>query len=281
MQLMVFSKHLAGPPLDHVAERLRAMDIDAIDLTVRPGGHIAPERVEDDLPQAAEVFKGHGVRIGMLTTNITDADDPTAPKILRTAARLNIGFYKLGYYSYQGFGTLRKQRGEVAAKVKDLAALNQEVKIQGGFHNHSANIFGASLWDIEHVLQNVPHEAMGLYFDPAHATIEGGSQGWLQGMDLLQERIVMLAVKDYEWVEQGGYSGGRRFKVQWCPLEQGNVRWTQVLQHLRQTGYKGPVSLHSEYQGKSSFKDLSTDEVFEQTARDAVLFRKWIADSAA
>lgn len=284
MQLMVFSKHLAGPPLDEVARRLRAMQIDAIDLTVRPGGHVVPERVEEDLPRAQETLAAEGVRVGMITTAITDARDPLTPKVLRTAARLGVRYYKLGYFPYAGFGTLRRQRAEVAARMRDLAALNREMKIHGGFHNHSADSFGASLWDIHHVLEEVDPTEIGLYFDPAHATIEGGSAGWQMGMDLLSDRISLLAVKDFRWRDarrEGtrGYAGGRRHGVEWLPLEEGNTAWPEVLKHLRRIGFQGPVSLHSEYQGSHSFADLSVDDVFAQTARDLVLFRRWLSEA--
>src|SRR4051794_6015469 len=43
-ELMVFSKHLAGPPLEESARRLREFGVGAIDITVRPKGHIAPEK---------------------------------------------------------------------------------------------------------------------------------------------------------------------------------------------------------------------------------------------
>ena len=278
-QICVFSKHLAGPPLAETARRLRAMGIDAIDLTVRPGGHVAPQNVAEALPRAAEELAGEGVRIAMITTNITDAAEPDTEAILRTAAKLGIGYYKLGYYNYAGFGTLRKQRTEVAAKFRDLALRNQEIGIRGAYHNHSHNFFGAVVADIAWALEDVDPQWLGLYFDTAHATIEGGSSGWMMGLDLLKDRVFMLAVKDYFWSEERGYGGGRRHKAQWCPLEDGNVDWPRVLQYLKASNFAGPITLHSEYQGGSSFRDLTTDEVFEQTARDAPMFRQWLAEA--
>lgn len=280
-RLCVFSKHLAGPPLAETARRLRAMGIGAIDLTVRPGGHVEPGQVADALPRAAEELGRHGVRIAQLTTNILDAHAPDTRPILQTAAGLGIRFYKLGYWLYSEFGTLRKLRDEAHAQLRDLAALNLELGVQAGFHNHSANCLGASLWDIDHLLADLPPAAVGLYFDPAHATIEGGSDGWKMGLDLLQERVVMLAVKDYRWVENGGYAGARRFRVQWGPLEDGNVLWGETLRYLQRIDFDGPISLHSEYQGPHSWRDLTADEVFAQTARDADLFRGWLADPAS
>lgn len=281
LHLMVFSKHLAGPPLAEVGRRLRAMEIDAIDLTVRPGGHVAPERVEEDLPRARAALAEQGVRIGMITTAITDARDPLTIRVLQTAAELGIRHYKLGYFPYRGFGTLKRQRAEVAARLADLAALNRETKIHGGFHNHSDDFFGACLGDIHHVLEGTDARDLGFYFDPAHAVVEGGSQGWRMGMDLLADRITMLAVKDFRWRDdRKGYAGARRHSTEWLPLEQGNTPWPEVLEHLCDIGFSGPVSLHSEYQGPHSFADLSTEEVFAQTARDAALVRRWAREIA-
>lgn len=278
---MVFSKSLKDASLSEIAVRLREMGIEALDLTVRSGGHIEPQRVAEELPRAAQVLAQHGVQIGMITTNITDARHPETASVLRAARDVGVGFYKLGYYLYGGFGTLRRDREEVAAKVRELAQLNREIGIVGGYHNHSDNFLGASLWDIDFVLRDIAPDAIGLYFDPAHASIEGGAGGWRQGLDLLQERVVMVAVKDYEWIEKSGANGGgRRFKVRWCPLQDGNVHWSEVLEHLRAIGYDGPLSLHSEYQGAHSFRDLSTPEIFAQTARDAEVLRQWMRAAA-
>ena len=279
MNLMVFSKHLAGPPLEEVARCLRAIGISQIDLTVRAGGHVEPSQVEDDLPRAAGVLAAQGVTIGMITTGITAADEPHAEPILRTAAQLGISHYKLGYYMYEGFGSLRKSRDEARAKLRDLVQLNAQNGIVGGYHNHSDNFLGASPGDTDYMLDGSDPRFLGLYFDPCHAVIEGGSAGWEMGLDLLSDRVVMLAVKDFQWIEAGkGYAGARRHSVQFCPLQDGNVPWPGVLRHLHQIGFHGPVSLHSEYQGKASFRDLSTDEVFAQTARDVKQLKSWMAD---
>jgi sugar phosphate isomerase/epimerase len=104
-------------------------------------------------------------------------------------------------------------------------------------------------------------------------------------MDLLSDRITMLPVKDYRWLDEARgegrkYAGGRRHSVEFCPLADGNTPWPDVLAHLHEIDFAGPVSLHSEYQGKHSFADLTVDEVFEQTRQDFERFREWVAEVA-
>jgi sugar phosphate isomerase/epimerase len=275
MQLAFFSKHLATTPVDEMSQPLRAIGLESVDLTVRPGGHVEPERVQDELPRACEVLLAQGIRVAMITTNLVDAGDPLTTKVLSMAARCGISHYKLGYFAYEGFGTIRRQRQEVQARLRDMAQLNGEFGIVGGYHNHSHDYFGASVGDVAYALEAADPRWLGCYFDAAHASIEGGSSGWVQGLDLLAERVVMLAVKDYGWTENAGYAGGRRFRVRWEPLQNGNVPWPAVLRCLKRSGFNGPVSLHAEYQEHG---ELAEEEYLQQVARDVQTWNGWCAE---
>lgn len=276
-KLILFSKHIQKLPIGEAAEGIKIAGLTGVDLTVRPGGHVEPEKVEDDLPRLYEQFKKHGVQVVMLTTEIKSATEPNTEIILRTASALGIKYYKTGYFRYRGFGTLAGQREEVRKTLGSLAELNLKYGITGAYHNHSADFFGAALWDIYAVLKDLPPAAMGFYFDPAHAMIEGGSNGWMMGMELLADKIVAVAVKDYHWIKGNyRYAGGRQHSVEFCPLTSGNVPWDQVIDLLQKIGYVGPLSFHSEYQGGYSFADLTEREVLQQTTKDVAFFKSWI-----
>src|SRR5258706_3921658 len=65
----LFSKHLGWiKDYDRLAERTASLGFAGTDLTVRPGGHVLPERVEEDLPKAFESLKKAGAPISMITT---------------------------------------------------------------------------------------------------------------------------------------------------------------------------------------------------------------------
>ena len=61
------------------------------------------------------------------------------------------------------------------------------------------------------------------------------------------------------------------------PLERGMVPWPEVFTCLRQTCYDGWLSLHSEYQGKGSWRNLNTAELIEQTAADFAFVKALLA----
>ena len=52
MQLVMFTKHVQEFPVAETAKRVKALGFDGLDLTVRPGGHVVPERVGVELAAA-------------------------------------------------------------------------------------------------------------------------------------------------------------------------------------------------------------------------------------
>ena len=280
MDYMVFSKFLTGQPLESVGRRLKAAGIAGIDLTVRPGGHVEAANVTEALPRAVEELGRAGVRIGMITTGIQSVEQ--GETILRAAAKCGIKHYKLGYWSYREFGTLKQLRAEIIAKLKPLAALNRELNLTAGFHNHSDTFVGAQLADVAHILDAVDSPHVGAYFDGCHATIEGGSRGWMAGLELVIDRIVMLAVKDFRWLDnKSAYAGGRRHSVMFCPLATGNTPWPAMVKVLKQRNFAGPISIHAEYReaGHSEPWCETAQDVIDAAAKDKTLFDQWWRES--
>jgi sugar phosphate isomerase/epimerase len=265
---IMFSKHTQNLPLAESTMLLKQTGLQGFDLTVRENGHVEPAEVVEKLPEAVEIIKSGGLDVGMITTSITDINDPYSEDILHTAAKLGIRHFKLGYWKYEGFGTLRRQRAEVKAKLKDITAVAGELDMVAGFHNHSGPCFGANLCDIEAVIADLPSEHIGLYLDPCHATIEGGVDGWEMAFDLLSERLVMVALKDAYWQGAPGKPEGQAQHLIFCQMGQGNVNWPKFFALLKQINFAGPISLHSEYQGSYAFADLTDKQVIEQTAKD-------------
>ncbi len=51
-EIVFFSKPLPQMDWQRLAANVKRLGFDGIDLTVRPEGHVLPERVEEDLPKA-------------------------------------------------------------------------------------------------------------------------------------------------------------------------------------------------------------------------------------
>ncbi|MDZ7723632.1 MAG: hypothetical protein U5R06_12725 [candidate division KSB1 bacterium] len=51
-----------------MARTIAEIGFDGVDLTVRPGGHVLPENVTQDLPRAVKAIEKTGLKVPMMTT---------------------------------------------------------------------------------------------------------------------------------------------------------------------------------------------------------------------
>ena len=240
--ICIFSKHLQWLNFSEMARFVKDLGFDGVDLTVRKGGHVPPDKVEYLLPGAIEKIKKEGLSVPMMATNINDPDDPLTEKVLKTAGEHGIRYYRMAYYRFKKGEALLKQLDGFKDKVKRLAELNEKYNVIGTYQNHSGNYVGASIWDFWYVIKDMPSDWIGIQFDIRHAVVEGGLS-WKKDMELVKDWIKCSVVKDFVWEkkEDGVY------KVKNVPVGEGMVPWKEYVSEAGDMNLKGPVSLHIEY----------------------------------
>jgi sugar phosphate isomerase/epimerase len=280
MQLVMFSKHLAPLPVGQAGEVVKDLGFDGVDLTVRPGGHVLPERVAEDLPQAVRQLAGLGLAVPMMTTAIVRADDPHAEAIMAAAAEAGVRNLKLGYWPYKPFGKLHEQLDAARTAMDGIEALARKHGVRASIHSHSGNYLSAEAGNVYLILKDRDPRHAGAYIDPGHMTLEGGYGGWMQGIDLLQGYLSMMAVKSFgHFPERQEGTGDVRWQHKMVPLSEGIVRWREVFPCLKALDWDGIVTFHSEYQGSHSWRDLSLEELIAQTREDLAYMRPIMRES--
>jgi len=262
----LFSKPLPELDWSDLARAARDAGFGGVDLTVRPRGHVLPERAADDLPRAVDAIKGHGLSVPMITTDLTSAASPLARPLLRAAARSGVRFFKTGYWRYTASPDVRAQVAAAGAALEGLAALAGDCGIEMGFHNHETYI-GAALWDISPVMDRLDPRWAGYYFDPRHAVAEGGAGAWKAATHLVAPRLKMVAVKDCVWAKTA-----QGWRIENCPLGEGLVDWAWVGAALRDAQFTGPISIHLEYA-----LPPGTRHTLEAASRDLAFARRFLS----
>src|SRR5437870_1333623 len=116
-----FSKHLPDLGWKDLGRAVNDAGFDGVDLTVRPGGHVLPERAADDLPRAIDAIRAQGVTVPMVTTELTSAGDPAAKPLLLAAARNGVRYFKPGYWRYTSSSDVRAQVAAASRALEGLA----------------------------------------------------------------------------------------------------------------------------------------------------------------
>jgi sugar phosphate isomerase/epimerase len=76
----------------------------------------------------------------------------------------------------------------------------------------------------------------------------------------------MVAIKDCRWVK-----GAKAWEVENCPLGEGQVDWTFVGTALRDASFRGPISLHLEYEIPAG-----TRHTLDAAVRDLAVARRYL-----
>lgn len=262
MSFHVFSKHLQFLGYEEMAEVAAEIGFDGVDLSVRPGGHVLPEKVEQDLPGAVAAIRSQGLEASMMTTALTDATDETNRKVLETASKHGLCYYRTDWLWYEDEKEIKENLARFKQILGSLGQLNRELNIVGDYQNHAGfngYPFGASVWDLAEVLDEIDNPYLGCQYDIRHATVEGGTS-WPLGLKRIHPHINSLVMKDFKWGEIEG-----QWQVINTPIGRGMVDFPKYFALLKAHNISAPASIHFEYEMPEHQKNLSQKELRKQT----------------
>lgn len=266
-KIIGFTKPFQKLNFEDTADTVAEIGWDGIECPVRPNGQgqIEPERAPDELPKLVEALKRRGKELTLIATAITSISEPHAEQLLRTAAKLGIRRYRLGFLKYDLAQSIPEQVTEIGARLRDLAALNAELGLQAGFQNHSGrDQVGAPVWDLWTMMKNLDPRQMGVCFDIGHATIEGGLSHPIAAR-LMQRYFTAVLVKDFLWERTGN-----GWRERWVPLGDGMVD-KLFFKWLKTTTFAGPISQHHEYDHGAG------KPMIAKMQKDLEVLRQWLA----
>ncbi len=274
----IFSKHLQWLPVPEAAKAAAELGFDGLDLTVRRGGHVEPERVEAELPRAVEAIRKSGLQVPMIVTDVIDPTDPLSETVLKTAGRLGIKYYRTAYLKYRPNSDVMTDLARYTKQMQRLAALNEKYNIQGAYQNHAGTNVGSAVWDLRIILEAVDSRWLGVQYDIKHAVAEGG-QSWVNGLDVLKPYINCFDIKDFIWEKVDG-----KWRNQNVPLGEGMVDFKQYFSLLNKYNLSGPMSVHYEYplggadHGKKELM-MDRDKVLVAMKKDLDTLRVMLAEA--
>ncbi|MGB5556138.1 MAG: TIM barrel protein [Flavobacteriaceae bacterium] len=267
LSVHLFSKHLQFLNYSDMSEAAAEMGFDGLDLTVRPKGHVLPERVADDLPKAVEAMKKYGVQHKMMTTEVWDANDSVNKTVLETASKQGFGHYRTGWLKYPEDKSIEEYQTIYGQQAAELETLNQGLGLIGCYQNHAGNHVGAPIWDLPPIMKATNNEFIGCQYDIRHAVVEGGSC-WELGLRQIKSFIKSIVIKDFKW----GQADGKWQPIN-TPLGEGMVDFDRYFKLLKKYEINVPVSLHLEYDLGGADHGATTitidqKDVFRQMQKD-------------
>lgn len=273
LNIHVFSKHLQFLSWEEAAKKAKEIGFKGLDLTVRPKGHILPENVKRDLPEAIRLIKNVGLSCEMITTAVSDVSNILDQDVIQTAAATGVKFYRSNWFKYKEDISLEASLDFYKEKIRELGELNKANNIIGCYQNHSGTKVGASVWEVKKILESVDPKYFGTQYDIRHAVAEGG-RSWSNGVKLLKDHIKTIVLKDFKWGKVNG-----KWKIVNVPIGEGMVDFKAYFKLLKSFDLNPPVSLHLEYplggaeKGRSEI-DIDQKLVFDAVKKDLDMLQK-------
>ena len=243
MQFIMFTKSLKGMTVPQMIETARGLGFDGLDMAVREGYAVNPGNAAGSLPAAARACAEAGLGVPMVSMD-TGAVDPLAPgveQIFAACAEAGCGLIKIGYWSYQ-FPGYWEQLEQARRALAGFARLSGKYGVKTAVHTHSGMNLAGNCAMAMQLVEGLDSAHVGIYVDPGHLALDGEKPR--MGLDMVRQYLCAVGLKDCRHVRTQEKPG---WEVEWVRLGEGLVAWSEVFDALKDIGFDGPVSFHSEY----------------------------------
>lgn len=252
--LCVYSGNLSKIPYSDLAEIVKQMGYDGVDLTVMKGGHVDPSLYMVHLDRAFQTFHDAALELPMVTTSFTSASQPFAYQIFYVSALFGAKFCRLGTWPPFSGSDLAARAGTLRNVLTQFAATGSQCKITPLLANHAGSFPGRSIPETEALVSGIVPGAFGYCFDPAQAVIEGNSaDAWESALQAALPRLGAVALSDVTL---------EKTTARPCALGEGVIDWKKFFSVLATARFNGPVSLHLDYETRNDVNSMTKDLAF-------------------
>jgi len=245
----VFTK-LWKMPLGELGRFVKRLGFDGVELPVRPGFQVEPERVSRGLPAAARVLADCGLRIASIAG---PTDEPTI------AACAEAGVPIIRVCEAIGADGYLATEARLLAKYDALVPLLVRHGVTLGIQNHCDNFVPHAL-ALRRLVEWYDPRCVAAVLDPAHCALNG--EGEEMAIDIIWSHLAMVNLKNAVWrrTETGGALAAE-WQHEWVAGREGLCSWPVVAAELKRRGYAGPVCLTAEYSDEPSVDRLIADDI--------------------
>ncbi len=233
----VFTKPWREVELGELARHVRELGLDGVELPVRPGFQVSPDKVEAGLPKAVAAFDAEGLRIASL------AADP-APAVIAACGEAGIFVIRICVEVPRGRGYLERET-EVKRWLDGLLPSLEDAGVKVGVQNHYGDSI-ANAMGVRHLVESYDPRLVGAVWDGAHCGLDGESPRL--AADILWPHLCLVNLKNARWGPAGEDNfGAARWDAVFVSGQEGLCSWPEVLAELSSRSYQGDICLTAEY----------------------------------
>jgi sugar phosphate isomerase/epimerase len=260
MQVIFFTKFLAGLSVEEVGKAVKDLGFDGLDLAIRNGQCVNPKNVTEVLPKALKYWKDMGLSVPMATleANAVDPKDKEVEAIFEACGAAGIPYIKLGYWFWKPERHFEDGVENIRGALSVFKKMGEKYGVCSLVHTHSQAFYGSNASGAMILVKGFDPQYVGVYLDPAHLEMDG--EPLPMALDMVRNYLKVIGVKN---VRHERTPDGKKWRQWWCQLPEGLVDWAEALKVIKEAGFNGPLSVHGEY----SFSE-ATDVVLKELVKE-------------
>lgn len=238
--ISVFTKPWTDP-LPELAGKLAGLGLEGVELAVRPGYQVLPERVGTDLPAAVRLLAEHGLKTPSIAGEMDEATIAACGEagvgIIRVCLPIDLS---VGY------------RASVEAYRRRFDALLPALEQAGvaiGVQNHNGQMVGSAL-GLAHLLEGYDPKLVCGVLDMAHCAVDG--EPVEMAVDIARPHMNGLVnFKSACHLRANGPEEEAEYVVHWTTHDHGGYSWRALASQLHRAGFEGTFCMPAEYSAQA------------------------------
>jgi sugar phosphate isomerase/epimerase len=236
-------------PIPEQGTYVHALGFDGIELPVRPGYPIEPERVAQ-LPKAARQLAEEGVQIESVAGPTDEATIAACAEagvpIIRTMVRVGPAGY---------MASVAQAQRAFDALLPELERSGVRIGVQNHCDRYVCNAMG-----LRYLLERYDPQHVCAVWDAAHNALNGEDPEL--ALDVIWPYLGMVNLKNAIWQRiVGPEAEVAEWRHYWTDGRHGLASWPRVAAELQRRGYEGAVCLTAEYSDGDAVDRLIREDI--------------------
>jgi len=233
-----------------LGELVAGLGFSAIELPVRPGYQVEPERVGADLPKFSKQLAGFGVKIASVAGPTDEATIGACAEAQVPVIRTMVSIGDEGYMAAEA---------RVQKEYDALVPLLDRYGVTLGVQNHCGRCV-CNAMGLRHLMGKYDPKHIAAVWDAAHNAVNGEDPE--MAIDIVWSHLCMVNLKNAYWYRANGPEAEDvRWAMRWTSGRQGLASWPRVAAELKKRNYRGVVCLTAEYTDGDSVNRLIAEDI--------------------
>jgi sugar phosphate isomerase/epimerase len=235
----VFTKPWPTLPAAELGAKVAALGFDAVELPVRDGFQVTPDRLRH-LPEFAAALAEHGVGIHSVASTTDEPVFAACAEAGIPIIRVMLPVADTGYLAAEAHA-----RRWLDATIP----LCQQYDVKVGIQPHHGR-FISDATGLRALIESYPSRYVGAVWDAAHDALAGQQPEY--SLEILWSQLAMVNLKN-------GYyrrDSGKGWRTHFTAGADGMAQWPRVAAYLRAQDYSGAICLTAEYTERDRVDEL-------------------------